>query len=74
MNSIDAYNHAKSIANSISVYFVSSLNQNNKSVPSKKVKTQWKKVISNIQDENNFEFRIKIATKKWTPEKLAEAD
>ena len=41
---------------------------------SKKYKTQWKKIISNIQDENNFEFRTKIAIKQWTPEKLAEAD
>ena len=28
----------------------------------------------NDNGQNNFEFRIKIATKKWTPEKLAEAD
>ena len=41
---------------------------------SKKFKTQWKRVTSNIQDETNFEFRVKIATKQWTPEKLADAD
>ena len=74
MNQIDVYNHCKNIANSISAYFISHLNQNNKITASKRFKSQWKKLLSNIQDENNYEFRIKIATNKWTPETLAEAD
>lgn len=73
-NTIDAYNFAKSIANEISAHFINSLNSNNRNSVSKKFKTQWKRVISNIQDESNFEFRTKIATRKWTAEKLAEAD
>ena len=47
---MDSYNFAKSIANEISAYFISHLNGNSRNSISKKFKTQWKKVISNIQD------------------------